>query len=106
MSMTYDDFRKLGLAIDMTRGKPSPAQLDLSSDALVNCLQAGEFMSRDGIDCRNYGYPLGLPEAREFGADLLGVVAEQVRIGLSVGDVVYGDHLDGAVGGPQQRMLS
>jgi hypothetical protein len=79
MSMTYDDFRKLGLAIDMTRGKPSPAQLDLSSDALVNCLQAGEFMSRDGIDCRNYGYPLGLPEAREFGADLLGVVADQPR---------------------------
>lgn len=78
MSMTYDDFRKLGLTIDMTRGKPSPEQLDLSSDALANALKAGEFMSRDGIDCRNYGHALGLPEAREFGADLLGVAAEQV----------------------------
>jgi len=78
MSMTYDDFRKLGIKIDMTRGKPSAEQLDLSSDALANALKAGEFMSRDGIDCRNYGHALGLPEAREFGADLLGVASEQV----------------------------
>ncbi|WP_213766185.1 aminotransferase class I/II-fold pyridoxal phosphate-dependent enzyme [Caballeronia sp. dw_19] len=78
MSMTYDDFRKLGIKIDMTRGKPSPEQLDLSSDALANALKAGEFTSRDGIDCRNYGHALGLPEAREFGADLLGVAVEQV----------------------------
>lgn len=78
MSMTYDDFRKLGIKIDMTRGKPSSEQLDLSSDALANALKAGEFMSRDGIDCRNYGHALGLPEARELGADLLGTAVEQV----------------------------
>ena len=78
MSMTYDDFRKLGIKIDMTRGKPSAEQLDLCSEPLTHVLKAGEFMSRDGFDCRNYGHALGLPEAREFGADLLGVAAEQV----------------------------
>jgi DNA-binding transcriptional MocR family regulator len=78
MSMTYDDFRKLGIKIDMTRGKPSSEQLDLCSEPLANALKAGDFVSRDGIDCRNYGHALGLPEAREFGADLLGVAVEQV----------------------------
>jgi DNA-binding transcriptional MocR family regulator len=77
-SMTYDDFKQLGLKIDMTRGKPSPEQLDLSSGPLLDASSAQEFMSRDGIDCRNYGYPLGLPEARELGGELLGVEADHV----------------------------
>jgi DNA-binding transcriptional MocR family regulator len=78
MSMTYDDFKQLGLKIDMTRGKPSPEQLDLSSGVLLDAPSAREYFSRDGIDCRNYGYPLGLPEARELGGALLGVEADQV----------------------------
>lgn len=78
MRINYDDFKRLGFVIDMTRGKPSQAQLDLSSAGLANCLQAGEYRSRDGIDCRNYGYPQGIPEARELGAELLSLEAEQV----------------------------
>lgn len=76
--MTYDDFKQLGLKIDMTRGKPSPEQLDLSSAALLDVPLARDHVSRDGIDCRNYGHPLGLPEARELGGDLLGVDASHV----------------------------
>ena len=77
MPMTYEDFKKLGMRLDMSRGKPSAAQLDLSRALLDEAGTVG-FVSRDGIDCRNYGHLLGLPEAREFGADLLDVPAAQV----------------------------
>jgi DNA-binding transcriptional MocR family regulator len=75
--MTYDEFKALDLSIDMTRGKPAPDQLDLSRELIEDSAQAG-YRSRDGIDCRNYGHVLGLPEARELGAQLLGLPAEQV----------------------------
>lgn len=77
MPDTYEAFRQLQMRLDMSRGKPSPEQLDLSQALLDEAGTAG-FMSRDGIDCRNYGQPLGLPEARELGASLLDVPAEQV----------------------------
>jgi DNA-binding transcriptional MocR family regulator len=77
MPMTYDDFKQLGMHLDMSRGKPAPEQLDLSRALLDEAGTAG-FLSRDGIDCRNYGHLLGLPEAREFGAALLDVPADQV----------------------------
>jgi len=74
---TYDEFRQLAMRLDMSRGKPSPEQLDLSRALLDEAGTAG-YLSRDGIDCRNYGHLPGLPEAREFGAQLLGVDAAQV----------------------------
>jgi hypothetical protein len=77
MPMTYDDFKQLGMRLDMSRGKPAPEQLDLSRALLDEAGTTG-FLSRDGIDCRNYGHALGLPEAREFGAALLDVPADQV----------------------------
>jgi DNA-binding transcriptional MocR family regulator len=75
--MTYDDFKQLGIRLDMSRGKPSAEQLDLSRALLDEAGTMG-YLSRDGIDCRNYGHLLGLPEAREFGAELLGAPAAQV----------------------------
>lgn len=77
MPDTYEAFKQLQMRLDMSRGKPSPEQLDLSQALLDEAGTAG-FMSRDGIDCRNYGQPLGLPEARELGASLLDVPAAQV----------------------------
>lgn len=70
--------RKLDL--DMTRGKPCAAQLDLSADLLHN-LTKEDFRAADGTDCRNYGVLEGLPEARELFADLLGVPAANVLAG-------------------------
>ena len=61
----------------MSRGKPAPEQLDLSQALIETAPQAG-YLARDGFDCRNYGLPSGLPEARELGASLLGVPAAQV----------------------------
>ena len=80
MPMTYDDFRQLGMRLDMSRGKPAPEQLELSRALLDEAGTTG-FLSRDGIDCRNYGHLLGLPEARELGAALLEVPVAQVVAG-------------------------
>ncbi|RQH07581.1 aminotransferase class I/II-fold pyridoxal phosphate-dependent enzyme [Paraburkholderia dinghuensis] len=76
-TLTYERFRELKLHLDMSRGKPAPEQLDLSR-ALIETARETGHLARDGFDCRNYGLPAGLPEARELGASLLGVPAAQV----------------------------
>ena len=79
---TYEDLLARNLKIDMTRGKPSAAQLDLSTALLQPVTRSDTgpdaFLSRDGIDCRNYGQLSGLPEARELGAGLLDLDPSQV----------------------------
>lgn len=65
----YEALRRSGLKLDLTRGKPSEAQLDLSTSLLKD----DSFRSSDGLDCRNYGCLEGLPEARELFAGYFGV---------------------------------
>jgi DNA-binding transcriptional MocR family regulator len=74
----YDALKASGLKLDLTRGKPSVEQLDLS-DALM-ALPKGH-TDADGVDVRNYGGLNGLRELREIFADLLWVEPEQVVIG-------------------------
>ncbi len=75
----HDEFCQAGLALDLTRGKPASAQLDLSSQ-LDGILQ-GSYKAADGTDVRNYGGLKGLPEARELGSWLLDMPAERVLAG-------------------------
>ena len=78
LDTTYQRFCAAGLSLDLTRGKPSPAQLAIS-DGLD---AAGDgFVSTDGTDTRNYGGLDGLPEARALGAALLGVRPDEVIAG-------------------------
>jgi len=74
----YAALRERGLALDLTRGKPSPAQLDLADRLLT--LPEG---TRDpaGVDVRNYGGLEGIRAIREMFADLLWVEPEQVVAG-------------------------
>lgn len=65
----YELFRALGLKLDLTRGKPSAEQLQLSAPMLAET----EFQSADGTDGRNYGLLEGLPEARMLFGEYLGV---------------------------------
>ncbi len=65
LDATYQRFREAGLTLDLTRGKPNPAQLALS-DGLDTV--AGGLVTADGTDTRNYGGVDGLPEARALGA--------------------------------------
>ena len=64
------------LSLDLTRGKPAPEQLDLAN-ALDGILE-GNYMSATGIDARNYGDLRGLPEARELGAEILGLDPDRI----------------------------
>lgn len=74
----YAEFQAKNLNLDMSRGKPCPAQLDLS-DALLEEASAG-FKSESGVDARNYGELAGLPEAKELFAELLGCKAESIVV--------------------------
>ncbi len=67
------------LSLDLTRGKPSSEQLSLS-DALDGLLK-GNYKGADGTDVRNYGGLDGLPEAKQLGANLMGVDAADVLVG-------------------------
>lgn len=75
----YESFVDAGLKLDLTRGKPAPEQLDLSNG--LDGVLDGFYMLQDGTDVRNYGGILGIPEARQFGAEVLDVKAEQVLVG-------------------------
>ena len=77
----YSTICKKNLSLDMTRGKPSSKQLDLSND-MYNVLN-GDFKNREGIDVRNYNSPSGIIEARELFAQMLGTVADNIYIGNS-----------------------
>ena len=72
-------FKEEKLELDLTRGKPSPEQLDLSNrlDGILD----GNFQLRNGVDARNYGGILGVPEARELGAEILGSQAKNMLVG-------------------------
>jgi DNA-binding transcriptional MocR family regulator len=66
----YTDLQAKKLSLDLTRGKPSPEQLDLSN-ALLS-LPGDDFRDGDGTDTRNYGGLHGLPELRAIFGELLG----------------------------------
>jgi aspartate/methionine/tyrosine aminotransferase len=78
LQASYDELKGRGLALDLTRGKPSTAQLDLADELLR--LPRG-CTDRSGTDVRNYGGLAGLPELREMFAELLRVEPEQVVAG-------------------------
>ena len=79
----YRDYQSQGLTLDMSRGKPSTEQLDMSM-GLLNVLDADSVMkTENGTDTRNYGMPDGIPEAKELMAGMMDVKPEQV--------IVYGN---------------
>ena len=76
----YDALCERGLTLDLTRGKPSSAQLDLS-DRLLSLPEGVK--DADGVDVRNYGGLTGLRELREMFAELLWVDPDQLVAGGS-----------------------
>ena len=76
----YDAFKQRGLKLDLTRGKPSNEQLDLSN-ALLALPGARDSAAADGTDARNYGVLQGLPELRALLAPLFGAVPSQIVLG-------------------------
>ncbi len=76
----YDDLVAQGLELDLTRGKPASAQLDLSNQ-LLTLPGEGDYRSGEGTDCRNYGGLSGLIQIREIFAELLGIPVAQLLAG-------------------------
>jgi DNA-binding transcriptional MocR family regulator len=76
----YDAFAARGVKLDLTRGKPASAQLDLSA-ALLALPGESDYLAADGTDTRNYGVLQGLLELRAVLAPLFGLDPQQTVIG-------------------------
>lgn len=77
----YNRFRSQKLKLDMSRGKPSPEQLDLANEMLGLIRSGDDFLAKNGVDTRNYGGLDGIPEAKELFAPMLEVHPEEIIIG-------------------------
>lgn len=87
----YRTLADSALKLDLTRGKPSPEQLDLSADLLE--LPGAQFRDAQGTDTRNYGGLLGLPELREIFAPIMQVPVDQVVAGDNASLAMMHDNL-------------
>ena len=76
----YAELQARDLSLNMARGKPSAAQLDLSAPLLDVLNSAADFRAEDGTDCRNYGVLDGIPEAKRLMAVLLDDAPENVIV--------------------------
>ncbi|MBR1441288.1 MAG: aminotransferase class I/II-fold pyridoxal phosphate-dependent enzyme [Lachnospiraceae bacterium] len=90
LEKAFEDARGKGLKLDMSRGKPAAMQLDLVMPIMDVLNSKSDLTSRDGMDCRNYGGPDGLPEAKELMAAMIDVKPEQVVVcGNSSLNIMY-----------------
>ncbi len=90
LQQKYKEFQGKGLKLDMSRGKPSKEQLDLSMGMMDVLNSQTELMCDEGIDCRNYGCLDGIKEAKELLAAISEVPAENIIIyGNSSLNVMY-----------------
>ena len=80
VSARFEELKGKGLKLDMSRGKPGKAQLDLVSDILTVLVKPEDCVV-EGVDARNYGELTGLPCAKRYFAEILGCKAEECIIG-------------------------
>lgn len=73
----YVDAKGKGLKLDMSRGKPSIAQLDMTMGIMSILDKDTDMKAQDGTDCRNYGMMDGIPEAKKLMADMMGVASAE-----------------------------
>lgn len=76
----YSEAKAKGLSLDMSRGKPSATQLNVSMGLLDVINSESDLKASDGTDCRNYGVLDGIPEAKQLMADMMGTSPENVII--------------------------
>ncbi len=86
----FEKIKAKGLTLDMSRGKPSAEQLDLSMPMMDVLDSKTALTSSDGTDLRNYGVLDGIPEAKKLVADMIGCRPENVMIyGNSSLNIMY-----------------
>ncbi len=79
----YEKIKASGLKLDISRGKPCTAQLDLSDGILDILHGADDCKTEAGFDCRNYGLFEGVPEAQRLFSELLTIPSENILLGGS-----------------------
>ena len=90
LNKEYAEAKAKGLALDMSRGKPSAKQLDVSLGLLDTINSSSDLKALDGTDCRNYGVLDGIPEAKKLMADMMEVKKENIIVyGNSSLNVMY-----------------
>ncbi len=80
LQKNFEEIKAKGLNLDMSRGKPAKAQLDLANGMMDILSSDADMMSEGGVDCRNYGIMDGIPEARQLLADLSEVPEKNILI--------------------------
>lgn len=90
LSAQYHAFQGKDLKLDMSRGKPSVEQLNLSMSMMDVLGSDSDLTCEDGTDCRNYGVLDGIREAKELIGDMIEVPADNIIIyGNSSLNVMY-----------------
>ncbi|MCM1175045.1 MAG: aminotransferase [Blautia sp.] len=86
----FDEAKSKGLKLDMSRGKQSTAQLDMTM-GIMNVFDSDAVLkTADGVDCRNYGLMDGIPEVKKLLGDMIGVPAQNMLVyGNSSLSVMY-----------------
>ena len=80
LSAEYKGYQNKDLRLDMSRGKPSIEQLDLSMGMMDVLSSEDDLTCEDGTDCRNYGVLTGIREAKELIGDMMEVAPENIII--------------------------
>ena len=87
------EFKKVqskGIKLDMSRGKPSTEQLNLSMEMMDVLTSKSDLVCEEGVDCRNYGVLDGIKEAKQLLADMMEVPKDNIVIfGNSSLNVMY-----------------
>lgn len=90
LNAEYEEAKKKGLSLDMSRGKPAVSQLAMGMKLMNALTDESDMKSENGMDVRNYGILEGIPEARRLMADIMGVKPENVIVcGNSSLNIMY-----------------
>lgn len=90
LESAFEDAKGKGLNLNMARGKPSVAQLNMCTEVVSELNKVSDYITESGVDCRNYGELTGIYEAKKLMGDLMGVPAEQVIVcGNSSLNIMY-----------------
>lgn len=80
LNQQYKEAKAKGLSLDMSRGKPSATQLNVSLGLLDVINSSSDLKAENGTDCRNYGVLDGIPEAKKLMAEMMGTTPEHIII--------------------------
>ena len=90
LEQRFAEIKAKNLKLDMSRGKPSKAQLDLSMGMLDVLSSEADLMCEEGVDCRNYGVLDGIREAKQLLSDMSEVPKDNIVIfGNSSLNIMY-----------------